>query len=165
MDNLELIYSFIIGIASGIVSSVLVTVFYRMKDSEKERQAYFANLRAYMSKMLIPEPGNIAEMIDFYCSNELPTIFWWIRLKKSEYKIVAEASEKILNLQELISQYSEEQLKLVEESKPQEDIDEVLAEKYLPKIAFARAEILVVSLEVKSLGNKTLKRIRKNTRN
>lgn len=35
MDQVELIYSFSIGIASGIVSSVLVTAFYRKRDEEK----------------------------------------------------------------------------------------------------------------------------------
>lgn len=161
MDQVELIYSFSIGIASGIVSSVLVTAFYRKRDEEKERQAYFASLRMYVDKLLITKFDDITAMIDFYCSNELPPVFRWVPLKNDEYKTIAEISMKVLHLQELISQYSEEKLNMSQKGFEPKDTDFTLNQKYLPQISHAHAEIIAANIELKTLGNKTLKQIRK----
>jgi len=162
MNNNELIFSFIVGVASGIVSSVLVTAFYRKKDGEKDRQSFFMSFRKYVSQLIAIELSDIDGMSDYFSANELPKVFKWIHLNKDELKIVLGIIEKISELQDLILAYEEEKLKLLDSTTKQEAKD-ILIPKYLSAIVLARTEIICANLELTSLGNKTLtKYIKKN---
>ena len=69
--------------------------------------------------------------------------------------------EKTSDLQDLILAYEEEKAELLSRNMGQADAA-VLIQKHLPPIASARAEIICTNLELKSLGNKMLKKHLKN---
>lgn len=163
MNETEILYSFIIGIASGIVSSVIVTIYYRIKDGEKERQNYFTNLRLYFAGLASITATEVDALSEYISTHELPKTFKWIHLKKSEWIIIANLSEKVMHLNESVCTYVEEKYKLIEQKKSEDEIDYILGTTYLPQIVHAKALILKESIAIQSLGNETLKKILKKT--
>lgn len=162
MHEMEIFYNFVIGIASGIVSSVLVTIFYRIKDGEKERQEFFTHFRMYFWGLSNITSTDIDSLADYLSTHELPSVYKWIHLKKDEWILVTDLSIKVMNLNELICAYSEEKYRLAEQNKSEEDIDYILKTKYLHKIIHAKIEILAENTKIQLLGNKTLKKVLKN---
>ena len=91
----------IVGIISGIISSLIITVFYRKIDNainkERDRQLFFSELREF-SRQLSADVLNVQEidhltfaklLENFYTRYEFPRQFRWVKLtKEEEYRIV-----------------------------------------------------------------------------
>lgn len=163
MNETDILYSFIIGIASGIVSSVIVTICYRIKDGEKERQNYFTNLRLYFAGLTNIDVTEVDSLFGYMSTHELPKTFKWIHFKKSEWVIITNLYEKVMLLNESVCTYVEEKYKLVDQNKSEDEIDCILGTTYLRQIIHAKTLILKESITIQSLGNKTLKKILKNS--
>lgn len=83
MDN-TLIQGFILGLISGIISSVIVTQTYRIIDKRERRGNYFNLLQTYIftvSNYLVTDPFKIG---NFYDLNEFPRPNKWIHLDRKE---------------------------------------------------------------------------------
>lgn len=171
MTSQEIFFSFIVGIASGIVSSVLVTVFYRIKDGEKDRQTFFLAVNEYVGGLISISTDDMDAMSAFISSHQLPRIFKWIRLTKAENIVILELYERVSDLQDVLMGYYESTSEIYDQVlnnsiSPEESIA-ALKEKYLPQIISARVFILGMRVKVQSLGNKELqkviKRVQKNS--
>lgn len=168
----ELIFSFVIGIASGIVSSVMVTVFYRIKDGEKDRQAFFSTVKEYIGGLIAIPADDIEAMSAFYSSHEYPRIFKWIRLTKDEHTILDKLDDRISELQDVIVNYYLEASTVYDPILAQQEapmpseatinaFNDSLKEKYHTDIVLARTRIIVMRAEIDSLGNKEMTKIMK----
>ena len=169
----ELIFSFVIGIASGIVSSVLVTIFYRRKDSEKDRQAFFTAIKEYTGGLTAIAADDIEAISTFLSSHERPQIFKWIRLTKDERTTLYELFDRILKLQEVITEYHTEVSKIYdpfinqqEDSPPSEtcinDRKDSAKEEFDSQIRVALTSIRVMTLHISVLGNKEMTKLMKD---
>ena len=48
----EIEYSLIIGVISGIISSIIVTQLYRIKDRERDRTLFLKDLRTFIESCI-----------------------------------------------------------------------------------------------------------------
>ncbi len=95
-----------IGIITGIISSLIVTVIYRYKDAERTRAAFLQELSLFSAKtnlMLISwlsaSENKIVVQQIYNLMHTCPFWFRWIRFSKEEKKIVEfilDESKKIL---------------------------------------------------------------------
>lgn len=141
---------FLVGLVSGIVSSLLVTMYYRYKDSERDRQKYFTSLRRYTSELIAISTKDIEAIRHFYFTNERPPIYKWVRLKRDEWKIVYQLDDKLNQLGDVLISYIEDDARLIEN-----ELERKV--KYDGKIAVIITEIRLLRLEdILPLGNKIL---------
>ena len=169
MTSREIFLSFIVGVASGIISSMLVTIFYRIKDSEKDRQAFFVAVNEYVrgltytsidgSRGLIyTSTDEVKTMYTFMSSHPFPRIYKWIRLTKTERIIILELYKYVSNLQDLLIDYHSSILEIsdqvLSDSITREEALDALKKKYLPYILSIRISIISMSAKIELLGNK-----------
>lgn len=159
MDKLEIFSNIVIGIISGIISSVLVTIFYRIIDREKDRQKYFADLRLYMSKLISIPHDDINSIYNFMCNNELPHTFKWIHLKNDEWEIITQINEDVNEYTQLILQFEEKKLSLLEKNEYNDQSDNQILMELLPKLQTLKVILTQRKVELTYLGNKYLNKI------
>lgn len=149
----ELIYSFVIGIASGIISSVIVTATYRKIDQEKERQHYFAEIRKYFSNLVNISSSDLPSFIDYLVCNEFPIHYKWIRLEKYEVETIQQLKSKKNEISEIVLNYCNDKSLLYEQGMNVQYINDNLVDKYIQKLSKLMNEISNMTEEILSLGN------------
>lgn len=148
----EMGWSFIMGVASGIISGIIVTVIYRIIDQEKERQRYFSDIRSYVKHLMNIDTSDLETFSTYWICNEFPTKYKWIRLKNNEVKIVQDLKSKMENVSDIMVCYFEDKLSMLELDKGEQTIDDELINKYTPKLMPIMDEIKNVLKDIFSLG-------------
>ena len=156
MNSSDIVLSFVVGLLSGVISSILVTIFYRWKDSEKERQNYFLALRQYVSRLSNISATDIHKTSDFFGTYELPIIYKWIRLKKDEFIMVNKTLTIIMDYQHAFCKLYEKTLRDDEYTEIKLEPDDIV------ELVKKHALITYKMTEVISLGNKTLTSCKKH---
>lgn len=103
----QLIASFIIGILSGVVSSILVTHIYRCKDKKIEVSRYLYELSEFVTKTKyfgIVESVPISDHhISYICSvfekYSIPRRYVWIKLSNKELTVTTDIHNLITKIQ------------------------------------------------------------------
>lgn len=131
---IDLIYSFVIGIASGIISSLIVTAIYRKIDQEKERQRYFSDIRRYIANLLNIDTSDLVALDNYTICNEFPVLQKWIHLKKDETIIINKLQNKINYLSTIMLDYKTGKISLLKHDKTEEEINDILSCKYTPEL-------------------------------
>lgn len=94
---------FVIGFLSGVVSSVLVTIFFRYLDSRKEARMYLNQTANFIHRLdkiyhgFGPLTDTINETYDFLMENEWPERFRWIKLNAKEKALEKSFRESLKN--------------------------------------------------------------------
>ena len=105
IDIMNYIISFIIGIASGAISSVLVTILYRKVDSNRERDLMFASANLFISRFLVLDCENIENVYEFLRCNTPPKVYNWSPLKKDEKRLFIKLYNLVFELRRDLSTY------------------------------------------------------------
>ena len=104
-NNANAIGSIIIGILTGVISSVIVTRNYRMKDDEREKIVFLkelylfsarASVRISTSLLQREETMTIEQVQDFL--NECPICYSWIKFRNDEIDIVKNVYQESQNI-------------------------------------------------------------------
>lgn len=148
----EMTWSFIIGVASGIISGIIVTVIYRIIDQERERQKYFADIRSYIKHLMNIDTSDLNAFSTYWLCNEFPTKYKWIHLKNNEVKIVQDLKLKIQGISEMMVDYFKDKSSMLEQDKNDQIIDAELINKYTPELMTIMAEIKNMVKDIFSLG-------------
>ncbi len=97
--------SIIVGIATGIISSILVTVWFRYVDSRHEAKIYFYEIAKYvrtLGKVFTPsqleQKDQIDAIFDFLIGGETPRCYMWTFLSRKEKKLKDEFDCRFDNL-------------------------------------------------------------------
>lgn len=94
----ELFLSFVIGIASGIISSIIVTASYRKIDQERDRQIFFFKIKQFESSFLAVDDTDLDATLNFLRCSNVPKPYKWIHLSTEEKLLVHTLSEIIQDL-------------------------------------------------------------------
>lgn len=93
--------SIIVGIATGVISSVLVTVWFRYVDSRHEAKVYFYEIAKYVRTLgkvftinQLGQKEQIESIFDFLIDGESPRCYWWTFLSKKEKELKDEFDSK-----------------------------------------------------------------------
>jgi len=148
----SILESFMIGIASGLVSSIIVTVYYRNKDMERDRQNLFLEIRKYQRQLITMDYSDVKAVSDFIGENELPSIHKWIKLKPNEKKIVKEFNELVLQIQEQAFKCQYQKIAISQNNRPKED--EGIPHEEQGDFESYRRRVLIMSSEILRLGRK-----------
>lgn len=98
----------IVGIISGIISSIIVTQGYRMLDKKRERFLYLNRIYIYIkglrSKLSMYENGEISDeyivnIYNYLVQTELPKKESWVRLHSKEKKVTNDFKKLFENTQ------------------------------------------------------------------
>lgn len=90
----------VIGILGGIISGVMVTLYYRRMDEKRDLLRYFDNFQAYIRQFIASH--TIEEMEDFSERILPPKQFDWIKPSEQENKIISDAILKITEISDLL---------------------------------------------------------------
>lgn len=98
----EWVLAFLIGILSGVVSSIIVTIIYRSKDKKIEVSKYLSQLTEIVEKATyfsvigadFISDTRISFICEFFEHNILPTTYSWIQLTSEEL----DASKQAIDL-------------------------------------------------------------------
>lgn len=114
----EIEYSLIIGVISGIISSIIVTQLYRIKDRERDRilfferfEDFYLKLCSLLSSLMFPNEEVFLELKNIYP----PRKYRWIYLKKEEASIIYKIDEIYYSLASKIREMSNEYQKTKDE--------------------------------------------------
>lgn len=86
MDQL---INLLVGILGGIISGVMVTLYYRRMDEKRDLLKYFAEFRFYIHQVL--RFGNLDDAYQFLQTTMMPLHFDWIKLSKKDETIILRA--------------------------------------------------------------------------
>ena len=105
--------NFISGIICGIISSFIVSHWYRLKDRERDRTMYFEEVYIFTKKLYfitfkLPDAKFIKEMNEI----KMPRRYKWIHIKKKEKNIIDNIEKVYQNLEEIVYHIDEEYRKL-----------------------------------------------------
>lgn len=162
MDLCTLISNLFLGIVSGIVSSLIVTAFYRKIDQEKDRQQYFFSLRLYISQLLKIKYNDIKTLDSFLSINEFPVVFKWIKLNYEEAENVKKIYDICTLIESTVTDYKLEEMDLIEKSLDQQEIESTLYVKYITKLLNYLTDLRMMHILINSLGNKGKMKIYKS---
>lgn len=151
MDLFDLLNSFVVGIASGIVSSVIVTAAYRFYDRERDRQNYFQALQTYIDSIVKIGLQDTYALIEFTEKHKLPKQYRWVHLNKVEQQIIDDAIKKEYIITNVLTQFYFESRDI-----PQNEIDNLWESKFESEVISAVAELTPAALKVMCLGEKVL---------
>ena len=98
--------SLIIGIVSGVISSLLITIFYRRIDAERERIVFFTDANKITSQFLVLDPNNIEAMYNFIEHSTLPKIYKWSPLSRDEKTLIHLLNLTLHTIRSEIVEYS-----------------------------------------------------------
>mgnify|MGYP005897327017 CR=1 FL=1 len=105
VSNSGRIENIIVGIATGIVSSILVTLWFRYVDSRREAKTYFYEISKYvrmMSKAFsinqLDQKEQVYAIFDFIKDEEEPHCYWWTFLSRKEKELKEEFDNSCANL-------------------------------------------------------------------
>lgn len=105
VNNGGQIENIIIGILTGIISSILVTTWFRFVDSRREAKAYFRSVARYVR--ILAKTFNINEIdmeeqmnkiYDFLLDGDKPICYKWTFLSQKERILKKEFEDERLNL-------------------------------------------------------------------
>ena len=148
----ELFLSFIIGIASGIISSIIVTVIYRKIDQEKERQQYFSEIKLYVKKLIHINTSDLTSLENYWKCNEYPTLHKWIHLKNYEKKIIQDLNIIIEDLSKTMTNYFIDKASLLKQGTNAQDTNCILVNNYTPTLLNIIDKIIPMLKNIISLG-------------
>lgn len=86
MDQL---INLLVGILGGIISGVMVTLYYRRMDEKRDLLKYFAEFRFYIRQVL--RFDNLDDAYQFLQTTMMPLHFDWIKLSKKDETIILRA--------------------------------------------------------------------------
>lgn len=106
----------IIGIITGIISSVMVTQAYRIKDRERDRIKFFEEFHCFYSDfyyllMSIPSNQVYSELKNIHP----PRKYSWIHIKDEENAIIENVKEVYYTVSEKMFDFSLQSLKVESE--------------------------------------------------
>lgn len=148
---IDLLNSFVVGIASGIVSSIIVTAAYRLYDRERDRQIYFAALQTYINSIVRIGLNDTYALIEFTKNHKLPKQYRWVHLNKVEQQIVDSAKKEDYTLSRILSNFYFESRKI-----PKDEIDNLWKSKFRSEVIDVVAELAQIAIKVRCLGEKVL---------
>ena len=105
MSLFDILCNLFVGVISGIISSLAITLYYRKKDEEKDRQFFFCDVRSYVNRLAEIDSNDINAIALFLSTNEFPRVFPWIKLNKNESNVVYEVHSHAMDLQKAILEY------------------------------------------------------------
>lgn len=148
----ELFLSFVIGIASGIISSIIVTVIYRKIDQEKYRQQYFSEIKLYFKKLMNIDTSDLTSLENYWICSEYPTLHKWIHLKGNERKIIQDLNYKVRDLSKIMVNYFNDKKLLLEQDTNAQNVNSILVNKYTPILLNLMNEIIPMTKNIILLG-------------
>lgn len=86
---LDQFINLLVGILGGIISGVMVTLYYRRMDEKRDLQKYFAEFRFYVHQVLMF--NNLDDAYQFLQTTMTPLHFDWIELSEKDDTIIQRA--------------------------------------------------------------------------
>lgn len=139
----------VIGILGGIISGVMVTLYYRRMDEKRDLLRYFDNFQAYIRQFIASH--TIEEMEDFSERILPPKQFDWIKPSEQENKIISDAILKITEISDLLGKRKLELQSIAEGCGDRSEVD--CEAEYWYKITNIRIELFGMIHDINSLGN------------
>lgn len=86
MDQL---INLLVGILGGIISGVMVTLYYRRMDEKRDLLKYFAEFRFYIRQVL--RFDNLDDAYQFLQTTMMPLHFDWLKLSEKDDTVIQRA--------------------------------------------------------------------------
>ena len=146
---LDQLINLLIGIVGGIISGVMVTLYYRHMDEKRDLLRYFRDFQAYIQQFIAT--CTIDEMEDFTKKVMPPKQFDWVRPSAQESKIINDALWKITEISDLLGKRKQELLSIAEGRENRSEVD--CETEYWYKINRVNLELLGMRHDIYGLGN------------
>ncbi len=94
----------LINLLIGVVSSLIVTLYYRHKDMERDLLRYFEELRLYIQQLLAA-----ADLKEFFMHSAPPRQYTWLKPSDEEQETISTVLKHVKKIDELVSRAATKQ--------------------------------------------------------